>query len=219
MRVPVRLSETLAEVLRSFSMDLHVALPGTVRSYDASKQTADIELGVRRVVPALNEEDEEDQFEDLPILPSVPIVWPRAGGFYVHWPMAEGDQVWVSFGEADLTAWRESGGVADPGVDLRHGLSGAVAHPGAFSLGRALSDASGTHGRIGKDGGAHIEFREAEIRAGGSEALALATAVSNELTAIKATLNSLTGGSGSPAEFTVAYTGPGDLGTDVLKGS
>lgn len=184
-------AETLSAILESHALDLHVALPGTVRSYDAGAQTAEIELGVQRVLPAEDEEDEEDTPESLPILQSVPVAWPRGGSCFLHWPLAAGDTGLVVFCESDLSAWRESGGVVDPGVALRHGLSGAVFHPGLHVRGAPNASADGTYGRVGREGGPFVEFRETEIRAGGAQALAQASQVGIHLGAIKTALDTI----------------------------
>jgi hypothetical protein len=166
-------AETLRLVLESALQDVHTSIPGTVRSYDATTQTAEVEIGVQRVRAAEDEDVDEDVPESLPILQGVPVLWPRGGGVFLHFPMTAGDEVQVFFSEADLNAWRESGGVVDPGVATRHGLAGAVALPGMFSMGNPLADADGTYGRIGIDGdSSQIEFRPEEILAGGNVALA-----------------------------------------------
>lgn len=184
-------TEALRSVLDSFASDLHVALPGVVRSYDAATQTADIEPGVQRVRSAADEEQDEDTAEALPVLPSVPVAWPRAGGHFLHWPLAAGDTVLLVFSESDLSAWRESGGVVDPGIGLRHGLGGAVAVPGLNTRGNPNADADGTYGRVGREGGPFVEFRPTEIQVGGDRELAEHGDLAVHLAAIAAGLDAL----------------------------
>ena len=190
-RIPLRSAEALRRILQSFSLDLHTAIPGIVRSYDPTTQTADIEPAIRRVLPAANEDDDADETEALPILPSVPIVWPRAGGFFLHFPISPGDSVLVVFSEVDTNAWRASGDLSDPGVPTRHGLSGAVAIPGLYPRGNPCGDADGTHGRVGREGGPFVEFRPAEIHLGGSKSLAEAANLDKHLEAIANSFGSL----------------------------
>lgn len=218
-RIAARQAEVLRRVLESERLDLHTALPGIVRSYDAEAQTADIRLAVRRVIP-VGDEDEEDQTEAYPILPSVPVLMPRGGGYYVALPVEVGDTVLVVFCEADLNRWRETGAVSDPGLSTRHGLSGAVAIPGLHHQGNPLADA-GEGLRLGRDGGARIEIRPAEIRAGGTEALALAADVRTHLQAIATALAALetAAATTNPSPYvysTVLAAAPID--TAILKG-
>lgn len=189
--IPTRTADMLRRVLESAATDLHVALPGIVRSYDAATQTADVEPAVRRVIAAVDEDDEEDRVERLPILPSVPVAWPRAGGHFLHWPMEAGDSVLLVFSEQDMNAWRSSGEVADPGVGGRHGLSGAVAIPGLYPRANALEDASSSEGRVGREGGPWIGFPGSTIEVGGADALALSGNLAEHLSAIAAGLDAV----------------------------
>lgn len=184
-------AETFRRILEAFSQDLHTGIPGTVKSYDVGSQTATVEVGVQRVRQADDEDQDEDVPETLPILQGVPVAWPRAGGFFIHWPMGAGDEVWLLFSEADINAWREAGGVVDPGVGTRHGLSGVVALPGMFTLGGANASADGTNGRIGREGGPFIEFKTATIEVGGNLALAEHSNLDTHLAAIATALDAV----------------------------
>ena len=224
-------AETLARILDSFAQDLHVALPGVVRSYDAETQTADVRLGLQRVLQAEDEDQDEDLTENLPILPSVPVVFPRGGGYFLSFPLAAGDGVLVVFNELDINAWRDSSGEAvDPGVGLRHGLSGAVAVPGMFTRGDALASASGVYARLGRDAGPFIDLRGDEIWAGGSLSLAEAPNLGQHLSAISTALDGLAariaavgGGSATDANYGAAAKSALDssnpIATTVTKGT
>lgn len=182
-RPTTTLAESLRRVLSAARSEIHTAIPGIVRSYDAATQTADVEPGVLLPLPALSEESEDGR-ERLPILPSVPVAWPRAGGFFLHFPLSAGDTVLLVFCESDTGSFRGSGDVSDPGTPERHGLSGAVAIPGYVTRPDPEASADGSHGRVGRSGGPFVEFRSGEIRAGGSEDLALAAALDAIYTAI-----------------------------------
>lgn len=212
---------TLRAILESFSLDLHVALPGRVRSYDSSNQTAEIELGLQRVLSAPEPDEDPDTTESLPILPNVPVIWPSCNGFFLHFPLSEGDTVQVVFNELDLNAWREGdGGPVDPGVALRHALSGAVAYPGLRTRGNPNGDADGTHGRVGRAGGPYVEFQPSEIHVGGSEQLVTAAELQAHLIAIDAAIDvvAAAAGTASPYNHTVTL-GTNDYRTTTTKGS
>lgn len=213
-----RQPEVLRRILESDRLDLHTALPGRVRSYDSDTQTADIELGVRRVIP-VGDEDEEDRVEDYPILPSVPVVFPRGGGYFLHFPLEAGDGVLVIFAESDLNRWRETGDVSDPGVATRHGLSGAVALAGLHWRGDANA-AANSNLRIGRETGPRIEITGSEIQAGGTVALAEAPDVRTHLQAIAAALDTIATAAGTTNSYVYATAilgAPIDTGT--LKGT
>lgn len=212
-------AETLRQILEANALEIHTALPGVVRSYNSADQTAEIRLGLLRVLPSTQEEDAEDETEELPILQSVPVAWPRGGGLFLHWPLEEGDSVLVCFCEVDTNAWRSSGGVADPGLPTRHGLSGAVAVPGLYPRSAVIESASGDYGRLGKDGGPYIEFHDAEIRVGGGRSLARQDRLAIHLQAIKASLDTIASAAGAANSYDYsALEAIESIATSITKG-
>lgn len=172
-------AETLRRVLDARLMDLHTALPGRVQSYDAATQTADIEPMIKRGVPTGGEEDEV-ALETLPVLPSVPILFPSGGQCFVTFPLAVGDPVLIVFCERDTSQFRGTGAVSDPGVPTMHGLSGAVAIPCAFGpRSAAMSGVSTTDLVVGRANGlANLTIKSGTAEVGGnSDAAALASRV------------------------------------------
>jgi len=134
---------TLAEIIRSALdarlLDLHVALPCRVESYDATAQTVEVMPLVRR---AIEDDIGETQHEDLPKLPNVPVLFPRSAAFSATWPLAPGDTVLVVFCSSAIGNWRESGDLADPGDLRRHDLSHAIAIPGIAPDGDTIPTSS-----------------------------------------------------------------------------
>ena len=125
---------TLAEVIRaaidSRLADVHTAIPGKIKSYDAATQTADVIPLVKASTPMA---DGGDELEELPVIPNVRVLWPRAGGCYIHFPMAAGDYVLLVFNETAIGHWRAGAGEpAPPGDVSRHSLSYPYAIPGGW---------------------------------------------------------------------------------------
>src|SRR5690606_15352833 len=116
---------TLGELLdgwrEALQDELHTAFPARVESYDASTQTADVTPRVRRTLTA---EDGTLEREAMPVLRAVPVVQPRAtsGGWFVHMPIAAGDEVLVICCERDITRWRGSGQISDAPDSRMHHL-------------------------------------------------------------------------------------------------
>lgn len=135
------LDPTDAEVIRAAITarlgEVWTATIGRVESYDPQTQTASVLPVVRRPLKAA---DGHVGHEDLPVLPNVPVLQPRAGGFFVHLPVVVGDTVLVVFTSDSFAMWRESGAVTNPGDLRRHSLSNAVAIPGVFPAKLALAD-------------------------------------------------------------------------------
>lgn len=168
------LADLLSEVLQTFREEIHVALPGVVKSYNAATQTADIQPQIKR---ALRKRDGSIVTEDLPILPSVPVGALRAGGFFFHMPVTTGDHVLVIFCERDINEWRRLGSNVDP-ADLRtHSLSGAVAIPMLEDARAPISGLGGTGIEFGHASNV-ITVTSAQMQVGGNtDAAALASKV------------------------------------------
>ena len=173
--LPRSLPEVLRKTTRGALNEVHTALPGKVTAYDATNNVADVEL---QVSLAVFDDDDGRTYEDPPILPKVPVVWPRAGGYVVTLPLAAGDGVLVLFSEASLAEWRMSGQKSKPTDARRHSLGYPVCIPGLFPDVSALAAGDVATRQagvlIGKDGGAEqITIAPGVIAAGKLSAGAL----------------------------------------------
>lgn len=159
----------MQRVLDQWKRDLRVATPGQIRSYDPETQTADVQPHIRRELRRLSDERER-VFDDMPIIPTVPVCFPRFGPWFVSFPIADGDYCLLLVCDQDLTRWREQGRTGDPYMPSSHHIADAVAIPGIFPEGAALGDAHPDHLVIGKDGGPRVHITGDDIRAGDADA-------------------------------------------------
>ena len=97
---------------RDFFMSLHCALPGNVVSFDAERQTAEIQPAVKAGSLA------------YPLLADVPVFMP------VPFEVRPGDACLVVFSEVDIDKWLQTGQAAVPGSARRHSLSDGFAFVG-----------------------------------------------------------------------------------------
>ena len=104
---------------------LHCALPGNVVSFDAEKQTAEVQPAVK--AGSLK----------FPVLSDVPVFMPVP--FEVH----PGDACLVVFADVDMDGWFETGEPQAPGSTRTHSLSDGFAFIGFRTLGRQEGDDSG----------------------------------------------------------------------------
>ena len=91
---------------------LHCALPGIVISFDAERQTAEVQPAVK--LGSMN----------YPVLSDVPVFMPVP--FEVH----PGDPCLVIFADVDIDAWFESGEPQEPKSARKHSLSDGFAFVG-----------------------------------------------------------------------------------------
>lgn len=145
--------EVHADLMEQLLLGIHVAMPGRIQSYDPVHQVADIVLQVRHRYP---DPDGTGQYldEDYPVLPAVPILWPRMGKWFWAASVEAGDAVQVLFNSSALGIWRRSTatdalsgldrairGVSTVGDVGRHSLTHAVALLGMETYSQALAHA------------------------------------------------------------------------------
>lgn len=128
--------------------DLHVALPGSIEDYDAATQKASVKPLIK--VPLA-----DGTSQSLPVIPDVPVVWPRGGGALLSFPLERGDGVLLVFSERSLDEWLSQGGEVAPEDPRTHHLTDAIALPGLSPF----SDASQADARD-----VVLRFNETEVR-------------------------------------------------------
>lgn len=158
---------TFAEVIRK-AMDarvgeIHTGLPGTVQKYDANTQRIEVQPDLKKVFI----DDETEEVLALPLLTDVPVMFPRAGGFFITFPIVKGDKVWLAFSERAMDEWKVKGGKHLAPISVRkHDLSDAVAFPGCHPDSSPIEDIDSDNLVMGKDkGGMQIHVKPEEIEA------------------------------------------------------
>ena len=148
--------DVLRARLEQHDLEQHVAIPGRVQRYDEATQTADVVPLVRHPVP---QPDGSYALEDLPVIPSVPVLWPRTGRWMLTMGMTAGDTVQLLVNTSAIGHWRAGDGdVTDPGDLRRQHIAHAVAIPGLYTRGHALQHASATDLVLGDDQGTRLSI-------------------------------------------------------------
>ena len=135
------------------------------------------------------------EFLDLPVLPRVPVVFPRAGDFFLSLPIVKGDRVLLVFADRSLDQWVDAGREGDAVDGRTHDLSDAVAIPGLYPTSEKLADAHAANMVLGKDGGIQIHLKPAgEIHLGSENAadfVSLAGLTLTELASLVTQVNAM----------------------------
>lgn len=147
--------------------EVHTALPARVEAFDADKQTADL---LPQVQSFALQEDGTEVAVTLPVLSSVPVIFPGGGGYRSTFPLAKGDTVLVVFAEASLDAWQARGGVVDPEDRRRHHIADAVAIAGLHDDSKPWTGVATNAATWGKDGGPQVVARAAGLELGADAA-------------------------------------------------
>ena len=181
MSSPVTMTDAIRLAILYQLTNIHTALPGAIISYDYTKQKASIQ-------PLLNKVWADGTTTPVPVLENVPVIFPRAGGASLTFPVAEGDTCLLLFMERSIDNWLMTGGQVDPNDPRKFDLSDAVALMGLSPFSQnSLSDNNddllltynGSSFRIKKNGDVVIET---------SSKLALGTSVVELLQQISDTL-------------------------------
>lgn len=215
---PVSLAETIQTGIEASISELNVARPGKVTAYDPITNTAVVKPMVKNAIYSV--EDDERSYEELPEIPFVPVIWPRAGSYVVTMPLSVGDTVLLVFCDASMAEWLETGTLGEPRDARRHSIGWPVAFPGLCPevdplspspldlAARAAGMIVGEHGGVGrieitptmiKIGSTAIDFvalstpTNAAIAACMAAANAAIAAVTSVITAVNAHTHAVTG--------------------------
>lgn len=200
MAQTVELPDVIASAVEASLSGVWTALPGRVERYNASNQTANIQVMVQS---GSTGESGDRVVETVAVLNSVPVVHLGGGPYRQVFPVASGDTALVVFCSRSLSQWLVRGDIVDPATDQHHSMADGVALVGLRDFKHSLQSAPTDRMSIGNDSGPSIEISASEVRVGsntGTQPTLLATTFLSDLgillTAI-ATQVGLTGGTGS----------------------
>jgi hypothetical protein len=123
-------AEDITALIEDRLRRVKVALPGEIDSYNAT-------TGKAAVKPLLQERYADGEVVTLPVIPNVPLVFPRTAAASITLPVARGDGCLLLFCDRSIDRWLSVGGTVEPDDVRMHSLSDAVAIPGLvpFSTG------------------------------------------------------------------------------------
>ncbi len=143
-------SQTLEAHRHAIFGSLRVALPGIIQSFDPETVTCTVQ-------PAIYGQRLGDDgalvSEEIPILPDVPVVFPRGGGCTLTFPVKSGDECLLVFSDRCIDFWWQSGGVQEPVDPRQHDLSDAFAIVGPQSQAKKISGISTSAVELRSDDG------------------------------------------------------------------
>ena len=132
---------------------LWTALPGIIQSFNAAAMTVVVQPAI---MGTMTDEHGVKSNVSLPVIPDVPVVFPGGGGFTLTFPIAAGDECWLSFGSRCIDFWWQNGGVQKPVDSRMHDLSDAVAHVGIRSKAKAIGGISTSKTQLRSNDGATL---------------------------------------------------------------
>jgi hypothetical protein len=165
--------ESLRLALENAQSHIWTAMPAIVQTVNLAAQTVAVQPSIQGTVAS---PDGSTRSVNMPLLVDVPIVWPRAGGFALTFPIAPGDEVLVVFASRCIDAWWQSGGVGVAAEARMHDLSDGFAILAPTSQPKKFANVSSTNVQLRDTAGTTY----VEITPGGKARVVAASAVDIE---------------------------------------
>jgi hypothetical protein len=167
--------ESLRLALKGHGLNTWVALPAIIQSFNPIKCTCTAQPTIQALVTRIVQGRASDgtfsanqtkqSYINMPLLVDVPVCFPNAGIFMLSFPVKQGDEALIIFGDRCIDNWWNSGGiqpqVTNQGVgELRfHDLSDGFAFIGPFSKPNVPTNISTSTVQLRtKDGATYLEI-------------------------------------------------------------
>lgn len=133
--------------VQAFFDDLHTAMPGIIKSYDAVHKTANVQ-------PAVKMLDDAGIYIQQPLIINCPVYFPGTSDMVLQYPLKDGDKCLLIFSERSLENWMLQGGAEcdDAGDPRRFSLTDGFCLPGIF--------APSAPGKVGKNTGLELLYKD-----------------------------------------------------------
>lgn len=125
MANPVTLNDAIHGVVDYRLNNIHTAMPAAIISYDYTVQKAVVQ-------PLLNKVWADGTTTPYPVLENVPVIFPRAAGGGLTFPVVENDTCLLLFIERSTDLWLTVGGQVNPDDNRKFDLSDGIAIMGLF---------------------------------------------------------------------------------------
>lgn len=172
------IEESLRLALEAERAGIWTALPAIVVAANLAAQTVSAQPTIQGVITG---PDGVARNVNLPLLVDVPIVWPRAGGFALTFPVAPGDEVLIVFASRCIDSWWQSGGIGAPAEVRMHDLSDGFAILAPTSQPKRLGGVSSSNVQLRDSAGSTF----VEITPSGAVNIVAATSINLTAPSIK----------------------------------
>ena len=123
---------SIQAMIQTILLQMFTAMPGTIQSYNPALGTVTVQPGIKRKYI------KDDEVVNLPIINSVPVVFPRAGQAALTFPLKKGDECLLVFSQRSIERWKTQGGPVEAGDPRHHDMSDAFAIPGGYPFTKPL---------------------------------------------------------------------------------
>lgn len=145
--------ETMRMAMNANNSSIWTSIPAIVTKYNPAANTVECQPTIKAVI-----QDKSGNYKavTLPVLPDVPVVFPRGGGATLTFPIKAGDECLVVFSCRNIDSWWQSGGVQIPMDARQHDLSDGFALMGVMSQAKKIGGISTSTTQLRSDDGSTI---------------------------------------------------------------
>lgn len=143
MTAPITLNDAIGLAIDFKLNNLHTALPASIVNYDYTTQKANVQPLLNKFWTDANIGNPPPPSQ-MPIINNVPVIFPRAGGASLTFPVSAGDTCLLLFIERSTDLWKTQGGQVTPDDNRKFDLSDAVAIMGLFPFTETSSATNNT---------------------------------------------------------------------------
>lgn len=195
-----RFSDVVKLIIDSYMQTVHIDIPGTIESYDATLKKASVKPSIKFKV--------NNDLLSYPVIENVPVIFPTTKNFRFVFPLEQGDGCLIIFSERSLERWLSSNGEeVEPGDNRKNSLPDAICIPGLFPFGDPGKEGDSVDVIIESDN-TNIKINGNNIELNGNTKrfvtyTELNTALQLLITSINATFATKLNGAGSPGTLTL----------------
>lgn len=145
------MAEVNTELKRDVFRNMNCAQVGVIRAFDAATQTATVQIAMKQILSV--NDDGIKILGDYPLIAQCPVMFPCGGGFTLTFPVNDGDECLLVFGDRGIDNWLVSGNGQQPASPRTHDINDAIAIVGIKSNPRAIDGVSTTAATLRTDDG------------------------------------------------------------------
>lgn len=142
--------ETIRTAMENVQAQIWTCEPGIIVSFNAGAVTASVQPTLQGTVHG---KDGAKSKLTKPVIPDVPVIFPRGGGYTLTFPVKAGDECTLHFCHRNIDAWWQLGGVQAPMDARMHDLSDAFCTVGPMSQAKRIQNINTTHAQFRSDDG------------------------------------------------------------------
>lgn len=194
---------SLNDIFQGILSGVNTVMPGYILEYNNSTQLAKVQPVFKS---SFLNDDNEEIIKDRPPIENVPIIFPRAGSYFISFPVAKNDPVLLIFSQRSIDSYMETDGkkTIDPIDNRKFDLSDCFALPGMITGKNKLSNTLSNGLKIAKEddsviiqiaSNGEVQIKAGAVRLGSltaNKALALAQETNARLSEIENKYNAHT---------------------------